>query len=105
MIIITWFVIGCICAAIGYCIGEMGGKNNQLPGAMFGFLLGPIGLIIVAVLPPSEIAGPVSPDAEKARKIAELEAQLAKVKGTVPAAKSAYGPIDDDGTVSTYRLD
>ena len=25
--------------------------------------------------------------------------------GCVCAAKSAYGPIDDDGTVATYRLD
>lgn len=106
MIIIAYFVIGCACAAIGYGLGEMGGKNNQLPGAMFGFLLGPIGLLIVAMLPPSAASEPVSPDAEKARKIAELEAQLAKVKGTAaPAAKSAHGPIDDDGSVSTYRLD
>ena len=105
MIIIVWFVIGCVCAAIGYGLGEMGGKNNQLTGAVLGFLLGPIGLIIVALMPPSEMAGPLSPDAEKARKIAELEAQLAKVKGTVPIAKKAFGPVDDDGEVSTYRLD
>ena len=106
MIIIAYFVIGCVCAAIGYGLGEMGGKNNQLPGAALGFLLGPIGLIIVALMPPSELNGtPVTAEADKARKIAELEAQLAKVKGTAPVTKSAHGPIDDDGTVATYRLD
>lgn len=105
MIIISWLIIGGVCAAIGYCIGEMGGKNNQVPGCFLGFLLGPIGLIIVALLPPSEAAAPTAPDEDKARKIADLEAQLAKVKGTAPETKSAFGPVNDDGEVSTYRLD
>lgn len=47
-----------ICGTIGLAIGDLGNKRNGWTGFLLGLCLGPIGWIIVAVLPPgAEKAG------------------------------------------------
>ncbi len=92
---IIFGIIGCI-------IGQRGGRDDGPPGFFLGFFLGPIGLILTALLFPPEKAGPAAPtaDGETQRKIALLEAQLAELKGP---AKPALR--EDDGGIPTYKLD
>lgn len=45
------FVIGLICAVIGFIMGDKKGRGGL--GALLGFFLSVIGLIIVAVLEPT----------------------------------------------------
>lgn len=94
---------------LGKLIGELGDKNNGNYGFAFGALLGPIGCLITALLPPNkDVLVPPTKGAEDEtqRKIAELETQLAALKtGSTPATKAITAPIDDDGGIPTYRLD
>lgn len=107
--IIIIFFSALIFGAIGSAIGELGGKNNGKFGAVLGALLGPIGCIIAAVIPASE-ASPAAmktalPGNDQARKIAEMEAQLAKLKKELGTKEAARQPLDADSEIPTYRLD
>lgn len=97
---------------IGFLIGEIGGKGNGAFGVMFGVLLGPIGLIITAVLPKSganEKADPPAKASEESARIAKLEAELAAIKRAAGERKKATnrnppgGEIDERG-IPTYKL-
>lgn len=93
-----------VCGVIGYALGDLNGRENGPMGAVLGALLGPLGCICAALLPKAsgdEKAPPV-PDG-KAREIARLEAELARLKK--PAEKCAAPRADDDGEIPTYKLD
>lgn len=47
-----WVVVAVLCGVLGAVIGD--GKGRAVAGFWIGLLLGPIGLIIAAVLPPSD---------------------------------------------------
>lgn len=51
--LLTILFFSVICATIGLAIGDLGKKRNGWTGFLLGLFLGPIGWIIVAVLPPS----------------------------------------------------
>jgi len=64
---LLWFVI---CAAVGGAIGRAKGRPSA--GTLFGFLLGPIGWLLVAIGPNmgpkcSECGGNVVPGARKCK--------------------------------------
>lgn len=42
---------GIICAVIGAALGDLGGRKNAKVGFLLGLLLGPLGLIVAAVIP------------------------------------------------------
>jgi len=110
------FVWACIGGFIGMIVGELGDKHNGHTGLFLGALLGPVGWIIVAVLPPGEDPDGPAPAKTAAKtetelKIAIMEAQLAQLKreaknpitpGSKPAARMGY---DNDGQIPTYKLD
>ncbi|MEI6655819.1 MAG: hypothetical protein WCP45_13730 [Verrucomicrobiota bacterium] len=108
VLLIIW---ACVCGAIGMFIGDLGDKHNGKTGLALGAVLGPIGWIVVAVLPPdntTEVKTKVfQPETDTQRKIAHLEAQIAELKrGTKPAAKPpARMSYDDNGQIPTYKLD
>jgi hypothetical protein len=43
--------VGVVCGVIGMAVGDLGGKKNGMAGLVLGFLLGPLGVVIAAVLP------------------------------------------------------
>jgi hypothetical protein len=73
--------------------------------------LGPIGWIIVAVLPPAEEKPAAGTKKETdAEKLARLEAELAKLSSPKTGAMKATRPrakedLAGDGEVPTYKLD
>jgi hypothetical protein len=96
---------------VGCAIGDLGGKKNGKKGMALGALLGPIGCIIVAILPPGE-GSAVKNEKQQAvelerRKVALLEAQLAELKkDRAPATSSRTQRVEallDEPPV--YRLD
>ena len=108
-ILIVLMFGGFVSGLIGLAIGDLGGKRNRRTGFALGFLLGPIGWIITAVIPASDAAGASlaagSPDKETQRKIEFLEAQLAELKGLgKDAALPAAQRVDED-SIPIYRLD
>ncbi len=42
-------ILGTLCGVIGYFIGKP--KQRQMAGAIWGFLLGPIGLLVICCVP------------------------------------------------------
>jgi len=105
--IITLVIGGIICGLIGIAIGDLGGKGNASTGFVLGLLLGPIGCIIAAVIPPSASSEKVQKEeAEKAR-LANLEAELAalKAKPAKAAPKRNIPAREDDGQIPVYKLD
>lgn len=109
-LLVLLIIVGVVCGFIGMAVGDHGGKNNGNTGFILGFLLGPIGILIAAVLAPAEgnqVKSKAQPPADATqRKIAEMEKQLAELKGTAkPAGKSIIKPLDDDASIPTYKLD
>ena len=51
-----WFIVALVCAGVGYAIGN--GKGRGTEGALWGFFLGVIGLIIIAVRSPAQTLPP-----------------------------------------------
>lgn len=90
---------------IGMAIGDLGNKQNGQTGFLLGAVLGPIGWIVTAVIPANakaEKKPELAPHDSK--RIAALEAELAKLKGSKPEP-SGKRPVDDDGQIPTYKLD
>lgn len=54
VVVLIWLVAGAVCGAAGFLIGDM--KGRSVAGFWLGFLFGPIGLIVIAVLPPTPLA-------------------------------------------------
>lgn len=105
--LLTVIILGIICGFIGMAIGDIGGKGNAGSGFILGLLLGPLGCIIAAVIPPSATSEKVQKEeAEKAR-LAKLEAELAalKAKPASAAPKRIIPAREDDGQIPVYRLD
>ena len=110
-LIISLLFSSLIFGIVGYAVGDLGGKKNGKKGMALGALLGPIGCIIVAILPPGE-GSAVKNEKQQAidlerRKVALLEAQLAELKkDRSPAANSrtqrAEALLDEP---PVYRLD
>jgi hypothetical protein len=97
-----------ICGAIGMAIGQMGGRDNGFAGLVLGFLLGPIGLIVMAILVAGEKEGdakPGQPETEKDR-IARLEAELATLQGkaAAPVPTRAKDDLASDGEITTFKI-
>jgi hypothetical protein len=96
---------------VGCAVGDLGSKKNGKKGMALGALLGPIGCIIAAILPPGE-GSAVKNEKQQAielerRKVAILEAQLTELKkGRSPATSSrtqrAEALLDEP---PVYRLD
>jgi hypothetical protein len=99
VIVIVCLVLVIACMVIGGVIGELGGKNNSRVGALLG-LLGPVGWVIVAMLPanamPAKTKGPAAPHQAKLQAIDPVAAweQQRKVKVVLPAAP---GWRDEEG--------
>ena len=112
-ILFLWIFSAVIGGFVGLAIGDLNGKNNGGNGFLLGALLGPIGWIIVAVLPPNNQESSATTQQPDAARIARLEAELAalKQKAQPPDAKSSKplmpktGNIANDGEIPTYRLD
>ena len=49
--ILPLLIVCVICGVIGMAVGDMGGKKNGKTGLALGILLGPLGVVIAAVLP------------------------------------------------------
>lgn len=105
-IIVLWIILGVIFAAIGFAVGDAGRKNNGGAGAVLGGLLGPIGVLIAAVMPSSEKDQSLTTATGKPVKdrIAELENELASLQSGKQSADADPTSIDDDG-IPTYKLD
>lgn len=90
---------------VGMVIGSLGDKKNGYVGCVLGALLGPIGWIITAVLPPDTSSGSPAPaklaTTAKQLEIAKLEAQLAALK----SASTKPGSVLPDDGIPTYNLD
>lgn len=107
VIMVVWAAIG---GLVGLFVGDLGNKHNGTTGAILGALLGPIGWLIAAVLPPSPEADVAKPSPESER-IKALEQQLAQMrqqdsgrkKTPMPGRRSEDGR--GDGEIPTYRLD
>lgn len=84
MKIIALLIACAVMGVIGMAIGDLGEKKNGPAGFLLGALLGPIGWIIVAIIPHNASAGENSsvalPADPNAAKISQLEAQLAELK-------------------------
>lgn len=113
-ILIPLIVFVVIFGFIGMAIGDLGGKKNGPVGFILGGLLGPIGCIIAAVIPPAADSDKVKAETAEKERLARMEAELAALKSgkAAPAAsgkslmaKSSPAPVDDDGGIPTYKLD
>ena len=94
---------------IGMAIGDSGGKKNGAKGFVLGLVLGPIGCIVAALLPPDETSEVAKAKESEKERIARLELELARLKSApaekTPAKISASRDLADDGGIPTYRLD
>lgn len=54
---LPYIIIMIVCGVIGMAVGDMGGKKNGKTGLALGILLGPVGIIIAAVLPKDAESG------------------------------------------------
>lgn len=116
-IVIPFFFLAGLMGAVGMLIGDLGGKGNRRVGFVLGALFGPIGWIIVAVVPPREGSLACQQNWKSVelqqRMIALLEAQLAEIKKNtsdksqvsekVVANKPIAVNVSEDSNV--YRLD
>lgn len=103
-------LIGCIISGlIGFFIGDLGNKNNSNSGAVLGFLLGPIGWIITAVLPQTLSEEEKGKHAElqnlERKKIALLEAQLAELQKNSKQGNHLKQTKQTSEEPPVYRLD
>lgn len=48
---LPYLIVAVICGVIGMAIGDLANKKNGVLGLALGALLGPLGILIVAVLP------------------------------------------------------
>lgn len=111
-LIISLLFSSLIFGIVGYAVGDLGGKKNGKKGMALGALLGPIGWIIVAILPPGE-GSTVKNEKQQAidlerRKVALLEAQLAELKKTgsrPPAPAPNVSKLSSIDEPPVYRLD
>ncbi len=103
-------LISCIISGlIGFFIGGLGNKNNSSTGAVMGFLLGPIGWIITAVLPQTLSEEEKGKRAElqdlERKKIALLEAQLAELQKNSKQGDHSHQTNQTSDDPSVNRLD
>ena len=107
--LILILVGGIISGLIGFFIGSLGDKNNHLMGALLGFLLGPIGWIITAVLPQTLSEEEKDKRADlnnlERKKIALLEAQLAELKKNSNQGNHLKQTKQTSNHPSVYRID
>ena len=115
--IVIFFLLVGLMGLVGMAIGNIGGKQNGDKGFILGALLGPIGWIIVAVVPPREGSLAYQQNWKSVelqqRTVSLLEALLAEMKKTssiktpTPEKTVTSKPIitttNEDSNV--YRLD
>lgn len=89
-------------------IGQMGGRDNGFAGLVLGFMLGPLGLLIVAILQAGEKAAPATPKQPETEqdRIAKLEAELARLQGRSDekAPVRAKDDLASDGEIPTFKI-
>lgn len=122
VLLFFWLILALVFASLGSWIGGIGGKGNEQTGFILGALLGPLGLIIAALIPASEEARErsspvVTRDQSELARIAVLEAELAllreKYRQHSKAPSRPSKPLmpkrdkddDKDGGIPTYRID
>lgn len=108
-------LIGCLLFGwLGHVVGEYGGKGNGNMGFLLGALLWPLGVLIVALLPPKNPPEPQeSPEAVQARKrMLRMQAELIMLKQDqktkTPASDSLFRKKPRTGKSEeppTYKLD
>lgn len=108
--ILLLIIAAAIGGGIGFGIGGLGDKKNEGVGAVLGACLGPVGWIIVALLPANAGDG----TKEEKTQAPDRDARIAKLEAELAALKQAPKPsnkvmtrkdLSDDGSIPTYKLD
>lgn len=97
ILLISGYLI--VMAVLGEKIGAMKGRKDE--GMWFGLLLGPLGLLITALLPENKEQGnsPAITANTAAPKTVETKAAVSK-----PTVAKPKRDDDDDGTIPVYKL-